>query len=56
MSDGVTEEFLAPIRMRRGGTPSEFSTFALLLVSDESSDATGAEFVVDGGLTSYVPV
>jgi hypothetical protein len=28
----------------------------LFLVTDESSYATGAEFVVYGGSTSYVPV
>lgn len=55
MSDGVTEEFMAPIPMRRGADPSEVSAFVVFLVSDESSYATGAEFVVDGGLTSYVP-
>jgi hypothetical protein len=27
----------------------------VFLVSDESAYAAGAEFVVDGGLTSYVP-
>lgn len=55
MSQGVTEEFMAPIPMRRGAAPAEVSTFVLFLVSDESAYATGAEFVVDGGLTSYVP-
>jgi NAD(P)-dependent dehydrogenase (short-subunit alcohol dehydrogenase family) len=44
-----------PIPMRRGASPAEISTFVLFLVSDESAYATGAEFVVDGGLTSYVP-
>jgi 3alpha(or 20beta)-hydroxysteroid dehydrogenase len=55
MSQGVTEDFMTPIPMRRGAAPSEVSTFVLFLVSDESAYATGAEFVVDGGLTSYVP-
>ncbi len=56
MSKGVTAEFLAPIPLRRGAAPAEVSTFVIFLVSDESAYATGAEFVVDGGLTSYVPV
>jgi 3alpha(or 20beta)-hydroxysteroid dehydrogenase len=56
MSKGVTEEFMAPIPMRRGAAPGEVAAFVLFLVSDESAYATGAEFVVDGGLTSYVPV
>ena len=52
---GITEEFMTPIPMRRGASPAEVSTFVVFLVSDESAYATGAEFVVDGGLTSYVP-
>lgn len=56
MSKGVTDDFMAPIPMRRGAVPSEISTFVVVLVSDESTYATGAEFVIDGGLTSYVPV
>jgi len=56
MSKGVTAEFMTPIPMRRGALPAEVSTFVVFLVSDESAYATGAEFVVDGGLTSYVPV
>ena len=56
MSRGVTDEMMTPIPMRRGGSPSEVASFVVFLVSDESSYATGAEFVVDGGLTCYVPV
>ena len=56
MSQGVTEEFMAPIPMRRGASPAEIAAFVVFLVSDESSYATGAEFVVDGGLTGYLPV
>ena len=56
LSQGVTEEFMAPIPMRRGASPAEIAAFVVFLVSDESSYATGAEFVVDGGLTGYVPV
>lgn len=39
----------------RIGEPVEVSTFVLLLASDESSYATGAEFVMDGGLIADVP-
>jgi 3alpha(or 20beta)-hydroxysteroid dehydrogenase len=56
LSQGVTEEFMAPIPMRRDASPAEIAAFVVFLVSDESSYATGAEFVVDGGLTGYVPV
>ena len=46
---------MTSIPMRRGAAPTEIYTFVVFLVSDESSYATGSEFVVDGGLTSYVP-
>ncbi len=39
----------------RIGEPVEVSTFVLFLASDESSFATGAEFVMDGGLIADVP-
>ncbi|HKA16225.1 MAG TPA: SDR family oxidoreductase [Myxococcota bacterium] len=36
----------------RIGTPEEVATLVLYLISDESSFATGGEFVVDGGVTA----
>jgi 3alpha(or 20beta)-hydroxysteroid dehydrogenase len=44
----------APIRvpLRRSGVPIDVARLALFLASDESSYATGAEFVLDGGWTS----
>lgn len=39
----------------RPGQPDEVATFVVFLASDESSFATGSEFVVDGGLTTDVP-
>jgi 3alpha(or 20beta)-hydroxysteroid dehydrogenase len=39
----------------RPGKSEEVSAFVLFLASDESSFATGAEFVVDGGLVADVP-
>ncbi len=41
--------------LRRPGQPEEVAAFVVFLVSDESSFATGAEFVVDGGLVTDVP-
>jgi 3alpha(or 20beta)-hydroxysteroid dehydrogenase len=39
----------------RPGTPEEVASFVVFLASDESSFATGSEFVVDGGLITDVP-
>src|SRR6476619_5021573 len=41
--------------LRRPGQSEEVAPFVVFLVSDESSFATGAEFVMDGGLISAVP-
>ena len=39
----------------RPGRSEEVSTFVVFLASDESSYATGSEFVMDGGLVADVP-
>lgn len=54
MTAGIPEDFLQ-IPLGRGADPEEVSALVTYLASDESSYSTGAEFVVDGGLTIGVP-
>ncbi|WP_010300328.1 glucose 1-dehydrogenase [Kurthia senegalensis] len=46
------EEFAKHIPLKRVSQPEEVSQLVVYLASDESSYSTGAEFVVDGGLTA----
>lgn len=48
-------EDLIPIPLGRPGQPDEVAAFVLFLASDESSFATGSEFVVDGGTVMHIP-
>jgi 3(or 17)beta-hydroxysteroid dehydrogenase len=62
MVDGMIDQFRDPVRARerlaasvplgRFGTPSEVADMCVYLLSDESAFVTGAEFVIDGGLTA----
>lgn len=48
----AVEEFAKHIPLKRVAKPEEVTNMVLFLASDESSYATGAEFIVDGGLTA----
>jgi NAD(P)-dependent dehydrogenase (short-subunit alcohol dehydrogenase family) len=62
MADGMITQFRDPVRARerlaaqvplgRFGTPAEVADLCVYLLSDESAFVTGAEFVLDGGLTA----
>lgn len=48
----AVEAFAKTIPMRRVAQPEEVSGMVLFLASDESSYSTGAEFIIDAGLTA----
>jgi NAD(P)-dependent dehydrogenase (short-subunit alcohol dehydrogenase family) len=62
MADGLIAQFRDPARARdrlaatvplgRFGTPAEVAELCVYLLSDEAAFVTGAEFVLDGGLTA----
>lgn len=54
MTIGIPDDFLQ-IPLGRGAKSAEVASCVLFLASDESSYCTGADFVVDGGLTVGVP-
>lgn len=54
ITEGIPDD-LIPIPLGRAGQPEEVASFVVFLASDESSFATGSEFVVDGGTVSQIP-
>jgi 3alpha(or 20beta)-hydroxysteroid dehydrogenase len=46
------ERFARSVPLHRPADPAEVARLALFLASDESSYCTGAEFVIDGGMTA----
>lgn len=49
---GGLDTFLQRVPMRRVAEASEVAKLALFLACDDSSYSTGAEFVIDGGMTA----
>lgn len=52
--DHPMSKLVARISLGRMGQPREVAYLALFLASDESSFITGANIVIDGGLTTWV--
>jgi len=50
--DGARARITRDIPLGRLGTPAEVADLCVYLLSDESRFVTGAEFVIDGGLTA----
>lgn len=48
ITEGIPDDMI-PIPLGRVGQPQDVASFVVFLASDESSYATGAEFVMDGG-------
>lgn len=54
MTENVPDD-MVKTPLGRVADPEEVATFVVFLASEESSFATGSEFVVDGGLVADVP-
>lgn len=54
LTEGIPDDMLT-VPMGRPGQPEDVASFVLFLASDESSYATGAEFVMDGGTVTQIP-
>jgi 3alpha(or 20beta)-hydroxysteroid dehydrogenase len=54
ISEGIPDDMI-PIPLGRPGQPEDVASFVVFLASDESSYATGSEFVIDGGTVSQIP-
>jgi 3alpha(or 20beta)-hydroxysteroid dehydrogenase len=54
LTEGIPDDLLA-IPLGRPGQPDDVASFVLFLASDESSYATGTEFVMDGGTVTQIP-
>ena len=52
VSDEVRETLSAQIPAKRLGNPAEIAAAALFLASDESTYVSGAELVIDGGMSA----
>ena len=50
--DKARERIMRDIPLGRLGTPAEAADLCVYLLSDEAGFVTGAEFVIDGGLTA----
>ena len=54
ITEGIPDDMI-PIPLGRPGQPEDVASFVVFLASDESSYATGSEFVMDGGTVSQIP-
>lgn len=54
LTEGIPDDMLT-VPMGRPGQPEDVASFVLFLASDESSYATGTEFVMDGGTVTQIP-